>query len=143
MVRAARSFSARVLFPETPAEVLRSPASRGADAPGSSVLEQAEPAPVVGGGPLSPVAQEVLKVSSAMFAERGYYSVGMEEIAAAADVSRATLYRYFSTKDKILAELARDFVTRREFNELTGRLDGLQAILGQARGKDTDTPVPG
>jgi len=45
--------------------------------------------------------------------------------------------------DKILAELARDFVTRREFNELTGRLDGLQAILGQARGKDTDTPVPG
>ncbi|MGA3077585.1 MAG: hypothetical protein ABSG56_28375 [Bryobacteraceae bacterium] len=45
--------------------------------------------------------------------------------------------------DKILAELARDFVTRREFNELTGRLDGLQAILGQARGKDTDQPVPG
>jgi len=94
-----------MLFPETPAEVLRSPASRGADAPGSSVLERAEPAPVVGTAPMSPVAQEVLEVSSAMFAERGYYAVGMEEIAAAADVSRATLYRYFSTKDKILAEL--------------------------------------
>src|SRR6201999_3457332 len=38
----------------------------------------------------------------------------MEEIAAAADVSRATLYRYFSTKDKILAELTRRAVVEIE-----------------------------
>ena len=114
-----------MLFPETPAEVLRSPASRGADAPGSSVLERAEPAPVVGAAPMSPVAQEVLEVSSAMFAERGYYAVGMEEIAAAADVSRATLYRYFSTKDKILAEL-----THRAVNAIEVQAAALPKVAG-------------
>jgi len=114
-----------MLFPETPAEVLRSPASRGADAPGSSVLERAEPAPVVGTAPMSPVAQEVLEVSSAMFAERGYYAVGMEEIAAAADVSRATLYRYFSTKDKILAEL-----THRAVNAIEVQAAALPKVAG-------------
>jgi AcrR family transcriptional regulator len=49
-----------------------------------------------------------------LFAEHGYYAIGMEEIAAAADVSRATLYRYFSTKDKILAELTRRAVVEIE-----------------------------
>ena len=62
----------------------------------------------------SPIPQDVLSVSSALFAERGYYAVGMEEIAAAADVSRATLYRYFSTKDTILAELTRRAVVEIE-----------------------------
>jgi AcrR family transcriptional regulator len=38
----------------------------------------------------------------------------MEEIAAAADVSRATLYRHFSTKDTILAELTRRAVVEIE-----------------------------
>ena len=56
----------------------------------------------------------MLSVSSALFAERGYYAIGMEEIAAAAGVSRATLYRYFSTKDKILAELTRRAVVEIE-----------------------------
>jgi AcrR family transcriptional regulator len=52
-----------------------------------------------------PARQDVISVSSALFAERGYYSVSMEDIAAATDISRATLYRYFSTKTKILADL--------------------------------------
>jgi AcrR family transcriptional regulator len=65
----------------------------------------------------------VLSVSSALFAERGYYAVGMEEIAAAADVSRATLYRYFSTKDKILAEL-----TRRAVTDVEARAEALPPV---------------
>ncbi|WP_255413008.1 TetR/AcrR family transcriptional regulator [Mycobacterium hubeiense] len=59
---------------------------------------------------ISPIRQDVLRASSALFAERGYYAVRMEEIAAAADVSRATLYRHFSTKDLIFAELTRTAV---------------------------------
>jgi AcrR family transcriptional regulator len=64
-------------------------------------------APALTTTPLPPIAQDILTVSSALFAERGYYAVAMEEIAAAAEVSRATLYRYFSTKDRILADLTR------------------------------------
>jgi AcrR family transcriptional regulator len=64
----------------------------------------------------SPIRQDVLSASSPLFAERGYYAVRMEDIAAAADVSRATLYRYFSSKDLILAELTRAAVLETEYH---------------------------
>ena len=105
-----------MLFPETPADVLR------AVAPDVTTGRVQTPPPVLAGAAAtpaataagSPIPQDVLSVSSALFAERGYYAISMEEIAAAADVSRATLYRYFSTKDKILAELTRRAVVEIE-----------------------------
>jgi AcrR family transcriptional regulator len=106
-----------MLFPETPAGVLQAVAPR---APTARVrtpprtLDGAAATPAVTEPAGSPIPQDVLSVSSALFAERGYYAIGMEEIAAAADVSRATLYRYFSTKDKILAELTRRAVVEIE-----------------------------
>jgi AcrR family transcriptional regulator len=106
-----------MLFPETPADVLQSLAprvhnERARIPPTASNSAAATPAVTDTHG--SPIRQDVLSVSSALFAERGYYAVGMEEIAAAADVSRATLYRYFNTKDKILAELTRRAVVEIE-----------------------------
>ena len=104
-----------MLFPDTPAEVLRATApARASTRRPSAAVESADATPELGTSLLSPSAQDVLAVSSELFAERGYYSVGMEEIAAAADLSRATLYRHFSTKDKILAELTRRAVTEIE-----------------------------
>ncbi|MCW2652772.1 MAG: transcriptional regulator, TetR family [Mycobacterium sp.] len=97
-----------MLFPETPAAVIAEsvPAAMESNlsAPTAdwiAVSTAAEPEP----SNVSPVRQDVLSASSALFAERGYYSVAMEDIAAAACVSRATLYRHFSTKVKILVEL--------------------------------------
>ncbi|WP_145010770.1 TetR/AcrR family transcriptional regulator [Mycobacterium marseillense] len=107
-----------MLFPETPADVLEAVApqvTNGYTRIPPRALDSAAaatPAAVEASG--SPIPQDVLSVSSALFAERGYYAVGMEEIAAAADVGRATLYRYFSTKDKILAELTRRAVAEIE-----------------------------
>ncbi|BCZ21851.1 TetR/AcrR family transcriptional regulator [Mycobacterium senriense] len=111
-----------MLFPETPADVLQAAAPQATNgrartppgAPGSAAATT--PAVEASG---SPIPQDVLSVSSALFAERGYYAVGMEEIAAAADISRATLYRYFSTKDKILAELTRRAVAEIEEHAAT------------------------
>lgn len=103
-----------MLFPDTHADVLRAAASAGVAPAADSPRTTAEPAPEVAVTPLSPIAQDVLSVSSALFAERGYYAVAMEEIAAAAELSRATLYRYFSTKDRILAELTRRSVVEIE-----------------------------
>jgi AcrR family transcriptional regulator len=53
-------------------------------------------------------------VENSVIAKHGYYAVGMEDIAAAADIGRATLYRYFSTKHKILGELTRRAVLETE-----------------------------
>ena len=97
-----------MLFPDTPTDVLRVVAPQDVDqvqSPAVIYAERPEPTPGVVAAPQSPIAQDVLSASSGLFAEYGYYAVGMEEIAAAADLSRATLYRYFSTKDRILAEL--------------------------------------
>jgi AcrR family transcriptional regulator len=106
-----------MLFPDTPADALRAAAPhdvRESVTTPLSVADRAESTPAVVDVPLSPIARDVLTVSSALFAERGYYSVGMEAIAAAADLSRATLYRYFSTKLEILAELTRRSATEVE-----------------------------
>ena len=102
-----------MLFPDTPAEAAARTFTDATDITTDAVEGAAsEPAGVT--GELSPIAHDVLLASSALFAEHGYYAVSMEDIAAAADVSRATLYRYFSTKDKILAELTREAVAEIE-----------------------------
>jgi AcrR family transcriptional regulator len=67
-----------------------------------------------GGNANSSIRQDVLSAGSQLFAERGYYAVRMEDVAEAADVSRATLYRHFSTRDSILAELTRTAVVEIE-----------------------------
>lgn len=45
---------------------------------------------------------QVLKGARALFDERGTVDVSMADIAAAAGVSRSTLYNYFSTRDEVL-----------------------------------------
>jgi AcrR family transcriptional regulator len=116
-----------MLYPDTPVDVLAAVAPLGvaqAASTPSTVSERADTALEVTAPPLSPIAQEVLSVSSALFAERGYYAVSMEQIAAAADLSRATLYRYFSTKNTILAEL-----TRRAVSEIEAHAAALPRMI--------------
>jgi AcrR family transcriptional regulator len=106
-----------MLFPETPDGVLRTVAPEVPTGPVRTpppAVDRSAATPVATDASGSPIPQDVLSVSSALFAERGYYAVGMEDIAAASDVSRATLYRYFSTKDTILAELTRRAVVEIE-----------------------------
>jgi AcrR family transcriptional regulator len=119
-----------MLFPETPTDVLQAVTPQATNrgertTPRAVNGAAATPPPIDVSG--SPVPQDVLSVSSALFAERGYYAVSMEEIAAAADVSRATLYRYFSTKDKILAEL-----TLRAVAEIEEHAAALPAMAGDS-----------
>jgi AcrR family transcriptional regulator len=115
-----------MLFPETPDGVLRTVAPEVPTGPVRTpppAIERSAATPVATDASGSPIPQDVLSVSSALFAERGYYAVGMEDIAAASDVSRATLYRYFSTKDTILAEL-----TRRAVAEIEKHAAALPAV---------------
>jgi AcrR family transcriptional regulator len=54
---------------------------------------------------VSPIRQDVLTAASTLFAQRGYHNVSMDDIAASAATSRATVYRHFNAKLAILAEL--------------------------------------
>jgi AcrR family transcriptional regulator len=128
-----------MLFPETPDDVLRAVAPEPEVTTGRArttprALEGAGVTPAITEAAGSPIPQDVLSVSSALFAERGYYAISMEEIAAAADVSRATLYRYFSTKDKILAELTRRAVVEIEVHAAALQAMAADSLIGWMRG---------
>lgn len=100
----------RLFFPETSDTVIAtmgtiaSPqaAFMAPDMPEFEVADGDEP----DAGNVSPIRQDILSAASALFSARGYYAVSMDDIAAAAEVSRATLYRHFSTKVTLLGELS-------------------------------------
>ena len=49
---------------------------------------------------------QILEAAARVFAERGYTAATMNEVAAAAGVSKATLYHYFGDKHDLLAQIA-------------------------------------
>lgn len=60
------------------------------------------------------VRTELVAVAQALFAERGYDQVTIEEIAQAAGMSRRTFFRYFASKDEVMLakhELLADLLT--------------------------------
>jgi AcrR family transcriptional regulator len=48
------------------------------------------------------VSNELLDVAQALFAEKGYEQVTIEEIAEAAGISRRSFFRYFASKDALV-----------------------------------------
>jgi AcrR family transcriptional regulator len=58
------------------------------------------------GDELSPKARGILDSVARVFADRGS-AVSMTEIAARSGVGRATLYRYFPTREVLMVELQR------------------------------------
>lgn len=81
--------------------------------------------------------QAVLQGAARLFRERPYDEVRVEEIAAAAEVGKGTVYLYFPDKDAIVAELAAPVLSglRGEGVELAGRVraGGLPALEGIRR----------
>jgi len=54
-----------------------------------------------------PALERVVKTADRLFYERGLHATGVDAIAAEADVSKATMYTYFPTKDDLVAEYLR------------------------------------
>jgi len=69
----------------------------------------------------------ILKAARALLEERGYFGVGLEDIAAAAGVSRQAIYLHFKSKSNLLLELARHI----------DESQGLPALIGQFRSAPT------
>jgi AcrR family transcriptional regulator len=73
----------------------------------------------------SQTEERILTAGLALIGRRGVRRLGMREIAETAGVSRGTLYRYFPSKDHVLAAAASYDAQR--FS------DGLDDVLGAAR----------
>jgi AcrR family transcriptional regulator len=92
-------------------------------------------------GPTSPTIgtrgartrQQIMDAASVAFVKHGFLATSMEEIAARADTSRATLYQYFENKDAIFIELmieSGDNLVRitRELRSLGPTAEGYQQL---------------
>lgn len=52
-----------------------------------------------------PVRQRLLTEATRLFAERGYENTSVQEIVAAAGVTKGAMYHYFTSKDDLLHEI--------------------------------------
>jgi AcrR family transcriptional regulator len=77
------------------------------------------------GAPFGPTEERILTAALGLIGRRGVRRLGMREIAEAAGVSRGTLYRYFPSKDHVLAAAAAYDAQR--FS------DGLDVVLAATR----------
>jgi AcrR family transcriptional regulator len=61
-----------------------------------------------------PVRERILVAAGDLFHKQGIRGVGVEAIAEAAQTNKMTLYRYFDSKDELIAEWVRGIVAHKE-----------------------------
>lgn len=71
-----------------------------------------------------------------LFAERGFEATTLDDIAAAADVSRRTLFHYFGSKEEIVLSAKADVIT--EIEAAVVRRSPDEPLLEMAEGALTD-----
>jgi AcrR family transcriptional regulator len=105
-------------------------------APGSSLPAQA-PATRRPRRPASERRRQILAAARTLFAERGFHATTTRDLAAAADINDALIYRYFPDKQAILAALADEAIAVfQQLPELPAEapmpLDQLLELIGTA-----------
>src|SRR5437016_14498264 len=60
-----------------------------------------------GPGSVVPPRERILRAARELFYARGIRTVSVDDIAAAADTNKMTLYRHFASKDLLVAEYLR------------------------------------
>src|ERR1700691_6409159 len=73
--------------------------------------------------------QEILDAALMVFAEKGYASARMDDIAARAGVTKGTIYLYFDGKEAVFKTLVRDSIgdTLQRVIETAHRFEGSAA----------------
>jgi AcrR family transcriptional regulator len=73
-----------------------------------------------------PVRERILVAAGDLFHKQGVRGVGVEAIAEAAQTNKMTLYRYFESKDELIAEWVRGIVAHKEdeWKDLTAKHRG-------------------
>jgi AcrR family transcriptional regulator len=104
-----------VLFPDTPLEVfglveerLRPPRRQVARAQGNAAAAQL-PDRLAGLRPrAAATVRRLLDAGALLFADRGYYGTGVDDVVGEAGFARGTFYKYFDEKLDLLLELTRE-----------------------------------
>jgi AcrR family transcriptional regulator len=80
-----------------------------------------------------PVRERILVAAGDLFHKQGIRGVGVEAIAEAAQTNKMTLYRYFDSKDELIAEWVRGMIAHKEeeWKDLTAKHVGDPAGLLQ------------
>lgn len=85
----------------------------------------------------------ILAACEGLFRARGFEATSFEDIAAAAEVSRQTVFNYFPSKDAVLSALALDWLKRQA--DLSAPAEGTwvlpearRRVLAQARAIEAD-----
>ncbi|WP_079312455.1 TetR/AcrR family transcriptional regulator [Microbispora sp. GKU 823] len=87
-----------------------------------------------------PVRQRLLAEATRLFAERGFESTSVQEIVAAAGVTKGAMYHYFDSKDDLLHEIyAR--VLRLQMERLTRFADAEGAVADRLHAAAMDVVV--
>ena len=73
-----------------------------------------------------PVRDRILIAAGDLFHKQGIRGVGVEAIAEAAQTNKMTLYRYFESKDELIAEWVRGMIAHKEeqWKELSAKHRG-------------------
>lgn len=58
-----------------------------------------------GRGELTPMESRILRAAVKLFAEKGFDATTVQEVVAAAEVTKGALYHYFDSKDDLLYEI--------------------------------------
>lgn len=70
--------------------------------------------------PATETRQHILDIAKALMAQKGYTSVGLAEVVAAAGVPKGSFYYYFKSKEEFGQALLEEY-----FSEYLARIDGL------------------
>ena len=71
---------------------------------------------------------EILSAAAAILADRGFHQTRLEDVGSAVGISGPALYRYFSGKEELLAQILIDISIR--------LVDGARAVLDRAKSND-------
>lgn len=71
----------------------------------------------------------LMTAATALFLEKGYDGTSMDDVAAKAMVSKPTVYKYFSDKERLFAEIV---------SATTGQIDGLVRLVAETRAGHSD-----
>ncbi|WP_329411309.1 TetR/AcrR family transcriptional regulator [Streptomyces sp. NBC_00704] len=91
--------------------------------------------------------QDVSAVAVRLFLERGFDAVSVAEIAAAADISKPTLFRYFPAKEDLVLHQIADHEQESARVVVAGRAEGVAPLAALRRhflaGLAAEDPVTG